>query len=514
MTKYIKTMKLQHRREMHARHFQGRQGLGQPLDDDWSRHQIAADDVDENLVGLLMGKRLRYDQHGHVIDDILPDEKQSKAYTQRDLEIFGTQRDLYWWFCKQDVYQSMLGGGRLFMDYKLWSHCLPRSPVGRLNATYDHVILLLGRLANFASKDLKRKRLAMKVNGSWRPPGEMRIPPQGTGQSQSSHQGPPNFPQVMGFAALIPNIDEPKLPMGFSSTRESPPQSASSDERDLETWTLEAEDEWQDIRNAFNILEHHFGEDFQALGPEFSTPYETPFGAALQYRTYGIAGIWMNYYIGLIACHRAHPSMPPASINASRLRSMPFASLFSSRHSSYDRLTTIIAMAAGLAARQTASYANEIGRIAAGIAPDCSMTTEVNPGVGAALIESSTCLFVAGIQYQNAAQRSWSVNRLRDIGRLTGWQTAFAIATGLETSWIKVFELGKGPPYTRTGEERKIPADWCQGRRVDKVLAGRYKSEGRLVVHRADRIHYALGVLGVEEDFEHLDLDNDEPNET
>jgi hypothetical protein len=77
----------------------------------------------------------------------------------------------------------------------------------------------------------------------------------------------------------------------------------------------------------------------------------------------------MNYYMALIACHRSHPSMPPATM-----------------------------MAAGIAARQTAFFATELGRIAAGIAPGCSMTLQVNPGVGAALIESSTCLFLAGVQ--------------------------------------------------------------------------------------------------------------------
>lgn len=56
-------------------------------------------------------------------------------------------------------------------------------------------------------------------------------------------------------------------------------------------------------------------------------------------------------------------------------------------------------------------------------------------------------------QYQNAAQRNWTVNRLRDIARLTGWQTSHAIITGIETSWTKAAEVGRGPPYVRTGME-------------------------------------------------------------
>ena len=236
----------------------------------------------------------------------------------------------------------------------------------------------MGRLADFAAKDLKRKRLAMKANGGWRPPPSMGMgppagnPPGPQGQPSSfpqMPQQPPQMPQMPSFSGMVPGVGEAKLPMGFERTRDDSPQSTSSDDIDLETKRIEAEEEWQEIRNAFSVLEDHFGEDFEPLGLEYSAPIQTPFGTALQYRTYGIAGIWMNFYMALISCHRSHPSMPPAAM-----------------------------MAAGIAARQTASFANELGRIAAGISPDCSMTAQVSPGVGAALIESATCLFVSGVQ--------------------------------------------------------------------------------------------------------------------
>lgn len=240
--------------------------------------------------------------------------------------------------------------------------------------TFDHLILLMGRLADFAAKDLKRKRLVLKANGGhWKPPVEymqMQAQAAQASGSQTFPQTPPKQPQMPSFSGMVPGVQEAQLPMGFEPSREdSSPQSTQSDEIDLQARTQEAEEEWQEIRNAFGVLEDYFGEDFQALGPEFSEPMDTPFGPALKYRTYAIAGIWMNFYMGLIACHRSHPSMPPAAM-----------------------------VAAGIAARQTASFANELGRIAAGIAPDCSSTTQVNPTVGAALIESSTCLFVAGVQ--------------------------------------------------------------------------------------------------------------------
>src|SRR5208282_1657338 len=68
-------------------------------------------------------------------------------------------------------------------------------PIKLTNArygTFDHLVLLMGRLADFAAKDLKRKRLAMKANGgNWRPPETIQM------QNQAGPQGqPPLFPQV------------------------------------------------------------------------------------------------------------------------------------------------------------------------------------------------------------------------------------------------------------------------------------------------------------------------------
>lgn len=221
--------------------------------------------------------------------------------------------------------------------------------------TYDHVMLVIGRVANFAAKDLKRKRLAWKANQERQSPEAAKMP------------GPPQPPM---FSGMMPVTGEPKLPMGFQEPfGDTNTQQHQADFIDLEAKRIEAEEEWHDIMNAFSILEDHFGEDFQALGPEFSRPVDSPFGPALQYRTYSIAGIWLNYYMALIVCHRAHPSMPPVAM-----------------------------MAAGMAAKQTAFFANQLGRVAAGIAPYSTGAAQVTPGVGAALIETSFCLFIAGVQ--------------------------------------------------------------------------------------------------------------------
>jgi hypothetical protein len=113
MTRYIKN-KTARRRQEEQQRYQQTQGQGVPYGlDDRTRFQPNVDEVDENIVSMLMGKRLFYDRYGQIIDDSVWDGPQRKEYSERDLEIYETQRDLFWWYCKQDVYQSILGGGRL-----------------------------------------------------------------------------------------------------------------------------------------------------------------------------------------------------------------------------------------------------------------------------------------------------------------------------------------------------------------------------------------------------------------
>ncbi|CAG8961002.1 hypothetical protein HYFRA_00002542 [Hymenoscyphus fraxineus] len=500
MTKHIKRTKIRQRQNERIRYYQTHpHETGNNAFEERMRYQAYMEDIDENLVGILLGKNVRYDQHGQILDDI-PHDASEKPYSEKDIEAYESQRDLYWWYCKADVYQSILGGGRLFMDYELWAGCPPRAPIGRLNeayGTYDHVILLMGRLADFAAKDVKRKRLAMKANGGYRPPYPFNQQHNG-GEFQghaAPNQPPPQqaSPQMPGFDGLLPVI-KPQLPMGFPGyvSDDGSTQSHRGGEPDLAAQLAEAEEEWQAIRNGFSILEDHFGEDLQALGPEFSTPIQSPFGTALQYRTYGIAGIWMSFHMGVIVCHRTHPSMPPAAM-----------------------------MAQGIAARQTAYHANEIGRIMSGIAPDCDIALEVNPRVAGALMESTFGIFIAAVQYQDTHQRRATINHLRHVARLTGWQTAIATANGLETTWTKAAEMGRGAPYTACENLINVARKHTRGdssaellnigRRIDRAFEGRTGEEKRAILSSGSRAHYALGVLGLESDLEGLGLyDEDE----
>lgn len=211
--------------------------------------------------------------------------------------------------------------------------------------TFDHLLLLLGRLSEFASDDLPRKRKVNKMPG---PPGS----------------SPPMFP------GMFPTTGKVTAPTGFSPARDPSPQSEGVDDTDLEQATRAALSEWESLRAAFTAFRSRLGPEFMPLGDEYTDRRETPFGTAVQYRTFSVAGIWMNFNMGLICLHRAHPSMPPAAM-----------------------------MAAGRAAWETAPFAKEIGRIAAGLSDeDVSNRSEITTLVGAAFIESCFCLFVAGIQ--------------------------------------------------------------------------------------------------------------------
>ncbi|KAL2170302.1 hypothetical protein VTG60DRAFT_4981 [Thermothelomyces hinnuleus] len=169
----------------------------------------------------------------------------------------------------------------------------------------------------------------------------------------------------------MPTSGRVTVPRGFTPPREFSPgsESASTEDMDLDASTAKAMREWEEIRQAFEVFRSRLGPDFEPMGPDFAPPEMTPFGPALVYRTYSIAGIWMNYYMGLIVLHRAHPSMPPVAVAA-----------------------------AGMAAQRTGRWANEIARICAGVHEDTTHVATISTLVGAAFIECCFPLFVAGVQ--------------------------------------------------------------------------------------------------------------------
>ena len=349
------------------------------------------------------------------------------------------------------------------------------------------MMLLLGRIADFSSRDRKRKIKAMQMNGGvWKP----QYPSAGsasTGDTQEpttsrKDQGPTSAPNPAQAASAASKNSVPfygmapsgksRMPSSYGVERHRSPSENLPDEFDLATVTESAVHEWQQIRQALDVFSSNLGSSYQPLSPEYHTPIETPFGEAIHYRRYDIAVLWAIFYMTKIILVRSHPSMPPAAT-----------------------------MAAGVAAQQTAWIANTIGRIAAGIAPT-SPDTPLSPSLGSALVDSAMPLFFAGVQYVDATQRAWLVKRVRDTEARTSWASIGVIASGCETAWVKAAEAGRGPPYERTRDFRNV--DEYMGGEPDPITGSVRSSESadRRFVHVNPglRVHFAMGIIGEQED--------------
>lgn len=273
----------------------------------------------------------------------------------------------------------------------------------------------------------------------------------------------------------------------------SPSTASSSDETDLDTRTAQAEAEWQDILAACERFEQAMGPAFAPLPPDGAPLITSPFGPALQYRTHIIGCIWGLYYMGRIILHRFHPSMPPAAT-----------------------------MAAVVAAPRTAQYAQNIGRVAAGIpydhrlsssassyyahpssssssssCPPAGASSNLNVTIAGVLHELTVCLFFAAVQYVDPAQRAWTVAMLRDISIITGSKSPIAIARGCETSWIKAAEAGRGPPHQRMVFDFD-PSDVCSR---EGVVPDHGNDRRWTAVHRGSSISWAMGLLSIDGDY-------------
>ena len=69
--------------------------------------------IDQNLVGFIIGRAVNYDKFGHVEEG--PSRPYQKHFTRKDIENFRIQCDLYWWYAKQDVLQSIISGNKLLL---------------------------------------------------------------------------------------------------------------------------------------------------------------------------------------------------------------------------------------------------------------------------------------------------------------------------------------------------------------------------------------------------------------
>lgn len=371
------------------------------------------------------------------------------------------------------------------MDYHRWADCPPRASLGKPDAVYgsfDHLILLLGRIADFAAKDRTRKLRQMALQGGqWVPAPGMNIPrppqpPPGSGPPPGPPppQAPPAF-----FGMAPPPRSNVQMPSSYNPVEGSTvPESRQTPEAlDLQVATAAALEEYGKIRAALRAFAAALGgEAFQHLDADCHTPIDTPFGSALFYRSYDIGCLWSIYNMCEIIAIRSHPHMHPAA------------------HA-----------AAGLAAKDTAFYAQQIGRIAAGIVPGPS-NQPLNPTLGSSLCESCMPTFFAAIQYQRPDQRHSTIMRIYSISVRTGWGSAELIGKGIETSWVKAGEMGRGPPYQRVemprqSDDPRLNHSWELARDPNAKPEEMDDSDRRLInVKPNARLNWAIGVIGMEED--------------
>lgn len=454
--------------------------------DAWSISSIASEEdpfadeesgIDEDIIELLLGRAVDYDTISYA--NYRQAQAPRKFFTPKDIEDYRIQCDLYWLFCKNDVFQSMVGGNQLLYDpfyylfqlsccfFFFFSFLFPNrhtdypmssgasvrlAGIGKLDAIYgsaDHLWLLLGRLQDFGYRDRKRKLRVAKATGKdWAPSsGFFRF------MARFSRRGP-SMPQ-------IPSVDL------------SDDEQAAYDS---------AEEEWESIRSAFELFLNALGSDYMPLSRDKVLPISTPFGPALRYLTDKIAVIWTFYYCGRILLNRLHPSMPPAMM-----------------------------VAAGVCAPTTAEYAQLVGNIMAGV---CHHPLRHNLGPGsldpmmsACLTEMTVAFFIAAVQYTDFSQRNWAVTSLHDIGRLTGWGTAYSIASGCEKTWTRAAENGKGPPYRRSEDHFDEGNDCYQEGKIQGNTKLNENPERRwIAVVKPPTVPWALGVMGLEDDMSKLDL--------
>ena len=69
--------------------------------------------LDERLISTIMGWGTRYDQLSRIIDEGEPAPRTEAPLTAHDIENFEIQCELFWWYVKHDIYQSIISGNRL-----------------------------------------------------------------------------------------------------------------------------------------------------------------------------------------------------------------------------------------------------------------------------------------------------------------------------------------------------------------------------------------------------------------
>ncbi|KAH6864091.1 hypothetical protein B0T12DRAFT_479364 [Alternaria alternata] len=503
---------------------------------------------DQSLVSTIVGNNVNYDDFGMVFEDNgARHDTRPKIPAKLDLQSYETLQDIYWSYARHDAYQSIVSGNRLINPYRKWSDCPPRAPLGRTDALYgshDHIILLLGRIADFTVRDRSRKLRQIEADGGWRPrpgmpgfgnmgpppggshgqqqmptsstgpPPQMQGPPPGwkgppppgwTGQAPSQpppgfgppsmsaanppQGGPPRPPAMPSFYGMAPSAGPGPILSSYENPNyERSPQTPNAphpQHSDLPAEYEKATLEWESITNAHTAVVRVL-EQTDAFAP---LPEDTYPPAPGEYPSqqgnmtpFGPAILHRSYDISILW----------TIIHLSKIILLR----------SHPGMPPAAQMAAGVCASATAPYCMLIGRICAGF--QMPIDSDLSPFLGAVLTESTLSLFFAGITFQDPRQREWLITRLLETDKRTGWASAGIIAKGCETAWEKAAEMGRGPPYKRrTKRVQAVSVDM-----EEEETGGRNREQGRVQeIHGETRYvvkkrppPWAMNLLGTEED--------------
>lgn len=93
-----------------------RQNPGTILDQDGFQESIHEKDCepDEGLISTIIGKHVSYDDFGMIVEDNGARQNTGARLSgDFDMRGFETLQDLYWWYCRHDMWQSCVSGNPL-----------------------------------------------------------------------------------------------------------------------------------------------------------------------------------------------------------------------------------------------------------------------------------------------------------------------------------------------------------------------------------------------------------------
>lgn len=108
----VRDLLFRRQQQQHQKRFGTLDSFGVPTTDEYSNMDADLTDIDPGLLSQITGKTVTYEDLGHIYDTD-GQQKTTRKYTERDIETYEHTSDLYWWYCKMDVYQSILGATSL-----------------------------------------------------------------------------------------------------------------------------------------------------------------------------------------------------------------------------------------------------------------------------------------------------------------------------------------------------------------------------------------------------------------